>query len=757
MTSTWTDGRDPTAILAYADPWSAAPGEAVRICASCREAGPYRLRFVRVVLADPDPAGPGLDLRDLASQADGIYQGRNRPIPAGSFAICERPVVRTPTAFSIACLVFPTGPGAGRDQVVIAQMPAGPGAGFLLGLDPAGAPTMLVRTAGGEFVSATTGVPLPARRWVMLTATFDTAAGLGLAQRPVEVDGGPDISADAGWRGHFDTGSGFLAPLTFAASGPTNGNDLDAAGRHYDGRIERPLVLAGVRPHEELRAALLAGGTPEGALAAWDFSDGIGTDRIVDTGPHAHHGRTVNCPARGVTGHDWASGTNEWWNRPDQYGAVHFHHDDLADCRWPADGTLTIPADWKSGYYAAILETETAKTFVPFFVRPPRERRTARVAYIAGTATYLAYANTHVKFDSLNSENLFESLLVVSESELFLNEHRELGYSTYDIHSDRSGVFYSSRLRPILTMRPDTYTFNYVNDTYVCAWLEAVGEAYDVVTDEDLDAEGDALLAGYDVVITGSHPEYYTTAMWDALDAYQRAGGRHMYLGGNGFYWRMASSPRFPGMIEIRRGVTGVRTWEGEPGEDSLSFSAEPGGLWRTAGRAPQKLVGVGFSATLFNRSTHYVRNPDSFDPRVAFMFDGIEPDERIGDFGMRGGGAAGLEIDRHDAGLGAPAHALVVASSREPGYGGLLSVEEFITTTRGLDGDQNANVRADVVFFETPNGGAVWSTGSIAWATSLLHDGCDNNVSRMTRNVLGRFLDPTPFPPPGRGQSGRP
>ena len=48
--------------------------------------------------------------------------------------------------------------------------------------------------------------------------------------------------------------------------------------------------------------------------------------------------------------------------------------------------------------------------------------------------------STHIKFDSLNTENLYESLTPISEDELYLNEHRELGLSHYDTHSDGSGV-----------------------------------------------------------------------------------------------------------------------------------------------------------------------------------------------------------------------------------------------------------------------------------------------------------------------------
>jgi hypothetical protein len=63
-----------------------------------------------------------------------------------------------------------------------------------------------------------------------------------------------------------------------------------------------------------------------------------------------------------------------------------------------------------------------------------------------------------------------------------------------------------------------------------------------------------------------------------------------------------------------------------------------------------------------------------------------------------------------------------------------------------GLVRCRSARVRADIVFFETAAGGAVFSTGSIAWCCALSHNGYHNNVSRLTGNVLRRFLDPKPF-----------
>jgi N,N-dimethylformamidase len=49
-----------------------------------------------------------------------------------------------------------------------------------------------------------------------------------------------------------------------------------------------------------------------------------------------------------------------------------------------------------------------------------------------------------------------------------------------------------------------------------------------------------------------------------------------------------------------------------------------------------------------------------------------------------------------------------------------------------------------ELTFFETPQGGAIFSTGSIAWVDSQSHKGIDNNVSRITENVLRRFRNPT-------------
>jgi N,N-dimethylformamidase len=142
-------------------------------------------------------------------------------------------------------------------------------------------------------------------------------------------------------------------------------------------------------------------------------------------------------------------------------------------------------------------------------------------------------------------------------------------------------------------------------------------------------------------------------------------------------------------MIEIRRSFTGTRTWEGEAGENCMSFTGEPSGLWRSNGRPPNRLVGVGFDAQVFDRCWPYERTEEGRDPRVAFVFDGVGENELIGDFGLRLNGAAGLEVDRVDPTLGSPPSTITLASGWCQSPGSLPTSEDFYITHRGLTGDQ--------------------------------------------------------------------
>ena len=58
------------------------------------------------------------------------------------------------------------------------------------------------------------------------------------------------------------------------------------------------------------------------------------------------------------------------------------------------------------------------------------------------------------------------------------------------------------------------------------------------------------------------------------------------------------------------------------------------------------------------------------------------------------------------------------------------------------VSGEQpEALIRAEIVYFDTVAGGAVFSTGSITFCGSLSHNNYDNNISRMLENVLRRWM----------------
>ena len=226
-------------------------------------------------------------------------------------------------------------------------------------------------------------------------------------------------------------------------------------------------------------------------------------------------------------------------------------------------------------------------------------------------------------------------------------------------------------------MRPGFLTFNdprgsglrhYPADTHLLAWLEAKGIAFDIVTDEDLDDEGAALLAPYRAVLTGSHPEYHTLGTLDALHGLHATAA-----GGSPISAATAStgaSRACPSYAQHRSSCAAPRAASApgppSPANTTTSSTAQYGGLWRRNRRPPQMLVGVGFSGQGAFEGTYYRRLPASHDPRYAWMFEGIEGDI-IGDYGLSGGGAAGFELDRADPVLGTPAGTVILARSENP------------------------------------------------------------------------------------------
>ena len=748
-------GDEPIkSILAYTDRISVAPGQTLEVKVSVEDDAPtFEATFVRLFCTDDDPMGPGLEADPVGAAAAGTYPARRQPIQTGSclvVALTDR--ASFDQGFTWRANVWPTLPGAGR-QALLGHWREDRERGALLEIDGTGSACLRLGNGSGPAFELSVGRAMHARRWYTVWATYDPRTGRAAvgqqAWRPL-VDRGDEgeAEADCSIVPQIEDDQPLIVAAWLAGDARFGG--------HLNGKIDRPRwasrrLAAG--DITELGCYRVPDRLAPAMVAAWDFALETPTGRIVDTGPNGLHGHTVNLPARAMTGPQWDGTSQRWSDMPEHYGAIHFHADDLADAGWQTDLAWTLPDDLPSGVYGVRLATASGEDIVPFFVRPPRGQPAAKIAYLAATATYIAYGNFHEIGKGEKRKPPSASgggSVVLTMEDAFLYARREYAGSTYCLHGDGSGRCYSSRLRPLLSMRLNMPVWSFDGDGFLLSWLRREGVEVDVITDEDLHLEGSALLADYRVVMTGCHPEYYSGEMLDAMDGFLAAGGRLMYLGGNGFYWRIAHARDQTGIIEVRRAEDGPRAWEAEPGEYYSSFSGEYGGLWRRNGRPPNLLAGVGFCAQGFHLGSYYRRTEACRDPRAAFIFGGID-DELIGDFGLHGGGAAGQELDRADILLGTPPHALVVARSERHTDEIILTKEEYLDTMPSPGGAANPDlVHADMTFFETMAGGAVFSVGSISWCASLPWNGFDNNVARVTGNVLRRFLDAAPFSPPG-------
>ena len=722
-------------LVGYADRFSAAPGETIEFKISSTSGEPYDARLVRVVSSDPSPDGPGIIEHEVDAAFAGSYPSRIQSVQRGSYmTLTNTEAFDGLGSFSLVATIWPTTPSLGL-QGLITRCDTRDSTGFALAIDTAGAVAML-----GDCRVAVER-PLVERRWYRVWACYDASSRvLTVAQAPIR----PRIDADdAGRASATDVGASETdADLVVAAFGG------GAVTGHFNGKIERPAVVNTVLANGDIDE-IARGRLPPETLACWDFGREIPTRNAVDVGPSGLDGELVNLPTRGVTSSAWDGSVLAWTEKPEHYAAIHFHDDDLYDCGWQTDFAFQIPAAFRSGVYAARLRTSDGdEEMIPFFVTAPAGKPQARIGVLIPTFTYTAYANIS---RGNATQSLRETIKDWDAWPWNPDDHQEFGLSTYNRHSDGSGISYSSRRRPIITMRSATVCYpdvpgsalrHFAADAHLWYWLETMGYDFDVITDDELHRAGKDAITEYDVVMTTTHPEYHTRETLDAIERYTLGGGRFMYLGGNGFYWKIAVSDAWPDAVEIRRGEGGVRTWAAEPGEYYNAFDGTYGGLWRRNGRPPQALVGVGFTASGEHRGDWYQRSEASYAPEHAWVFEGIG-DDRIGDFGLSGGGAAGFELDRADPRLGTPLNAVVLATSESHGDHFMLAPEDILTNLLTWNGEGFKDlIRSDIVYFETANGGAVFSVGSITFCGSLPVNDCDNSVSRMTRNVLNRFLE---------------
>jgi N,N-dimethylformamidase len=219
----------------------------------------------------------------------------------------------------------------------------------------------------------------------------------------------------------------------------------------------------------------------------------------------------------------------------------------------------------------------------------------------------------------------------------------------------------------------------------------------------------------------------------EALSGYVAGGGRLAVLGGNVLHFTVAFSKTRPYLMEVRKDMNrpaGTRA----AAEGHLALTGEYAAD-ASPHRPSERVIGASTASMGFDGDRPYERLAASRDPRVAFVFEGVD-DDTIGDGGPLNA-AVGQEWDNTaDVTADMGGESFVLARSRD-----------HTVNARWFGATKRRN-HAEMVLMVGPGAGAVFLAGSMTWCRCLhLAD-----VSRVTANVIRRFLDPRPLGPDGPG-----
>lgn len=356
-------------------------------------------------------------------------------------------------------------------------------------------------------------------------------------------------------------------------------------------------------------------------------------------------------------------------------------------CGWTRTATLTIPANWPSGYYAARFPTSQGDRFLIFVVRAAQPASTSPIVVIQATNTYQAY-------NDFGGRNVYPSN----------SPQRTFKVSFNRPYNDQDGLGrYLKWEKPFVD------------------WMTRENRAFEVATDTEL--EDPTFLSRYKVMVVIGHAEYWTLGARKNVEAFSAAGGHIVILAGNTMWFQIR--------LDLAQRVITVykdASLDPETGKnnsvvtvnwfDAPVFNPEnfiTGESFRFGGYA-NKQPDPGFdSLPLEARTPYTVAEPDSWvfaganlkrGDKIAKAIGGIETDGVLFNCGLDG---LPTSVDGSD---GTPLNFHVLATVPASSGHGVIG------------------------YYVNPAGGVVFNLGTRNWG-----DGVDDPIVQlMTRNVLTRL-----------------
>lgn len=364
-----------------------------------------------------------------------------------------------------------------------------------------------------------------------------------------------------------------------------------------------------------------------------------------------------------------------------------------------------VTAPERSGLYYFHARTESGLFFsFPWVVAPAEPR--ASVAVLASDINWNCYNNFGGRSNYIHPDRMPPTPTI--NARLELKRYTDPEHVNYDAEEYLPLSF--ERPEPINVVPEDEQVTDPIEgrapnhvapaEWRLMGWLEREGFEYDLYSETQLHF-GALNLDDYAVLILGPHPEYWSARMYyEVKDWVFNRGGRLMYLGGNGLNCEV----EFPD--EDRMIVhNGNRRQQRDGGFESRMHMRQ---------ESEANLLGVVFTDAGIMTAAPY-RAVDA----GHWAFDGT---------GLANGDIFGREYQHMRIPGGASGHETDKISPR-------FSPENVQLLARGTNDNEGG---AHMVIHEPGGGGAVFSTGSITYISSLL---VSDEISRLTGNVLKRFL----------------
>jgi N,N-dimethylformamidase len=378
--------------------------------------------------------------------------------------------------------------------------------------------------------------------------------------------------------------------------------------------------------------------------------------------------------------------------------------------------TQFVTGPERSGLYYLHAKTESGRFFsFPWIVAP--ESPTAPIAVLGSTNTWNAYNNFGGRSNYVNSTGLPDTPTVNARQDQ-ARYARAAAFNEWAARNDAYPPLSFERPEPYNHVGEDAEVTDPIAGRQQChlapaewrtlGWLERERFHYDLYSESQLH-DGTLDLDAYRVLIIHVHPEYWSRTMYRRVkDWVYGRGGRLMYLGGNGLNCEV----EFVDETRLH-----FRNYQSSTGGEFRYFSAEAGrdidSRFDRTCESEANLLGVAMTEHGIMTAAPY-RVVDA--EHWVFAGTGLSNGDVFGEASLHErcpGGASGHETDK--------------VSPATPKATTLLA--------KGLNPDEGG---AEMVQYDAPGGGAVFSVGSITYPASLL---VDDTISRITANVLRRFL----------------